>query len=115
MGDGYEGDRGWAGWKVALGNRGMTVEAARQCVERPERVERAVPNEFHAAILLVPVFFRTALPCCGGYRMERGETQLHDAVEINYKNGATTENQGSTVKFMAKGCILMTVYAFYLT
>ena len=31
---GYEGDRGWDGWmdgvKVALGNRGMTVEDARQ-------------------------------------------------------------------------------------
>ena len=26
-----EGHRGWAGWMVALGNRGMTVEAARQC------------------------------------------------------------------------------------
>ena len=30
---------GWMdGMKVALGNRGMTVEAARQCA-RPERVE----------------------------------------------------------------------------
>ena len=35
---------------------------------------------------------------------------LHDAVEINCKKGATTENQGSTVKYIgAKGCILMTV------
>ena len=32
---------------------------------------------------------------------------LHDAVGINWKNGATTENQGSGVKYMAKGCILM--------
>ena len=31
---------GWMdGVKVALGNRGMTVEAARQCAKRPESVE----------------------------------------------------------------------------
>ena len=39
MGDGCEGDRGWAGWmKVALANRGMTVEAATMH-KRKERVE----------------------------------------------------------------------------
>ena len=45
--------------------------------------------------LLGPVFFRTALPCSGGYHMERGGMPLHDAVGINCKKGATTENQGS--------------------
>ena len=41
---------------------------------------------------------------------------LHDAVGINCKKGATTENQGSGVKYMGhKGCVLMTVYVFYLT
>ena len=34
---------------------------------------------------------------------------LHDAVGINCRKGTTTENQGSGVKHMAKGCILMTV------
>ena len=36
---------------------------------------------------------------------------LYDAVGINCKKGATTENQGSGVKYSisAKGCILMTV------
>ena len=34
---------------------------------------------------------------------------LHDAVGINYKNGATTENQESGVEILAKGCILMIV------
>ena len=32
--------------------------------------------------------------------MERGGIPLHDAVGINSKNGATTENQGSGVKYM---------------
>ena len=47
------------------------------------------------------------------YHMERGGMPLHDAVGINCKKGATTENQGSGVKY--KGCILMTVCVFYLT
>ena len=40
MGDGYEGDKKIVRWlgrmdgeKVALGNRGMTVEAVQQCVK----------------------------------------------------------------------------------
>ena len=47
--------------------------------------------------LLSTVFFRTALPCSGGYYLERGGMPLHDAVGINCKNGAITENQGSGV------------------
>ena len=50
--------------------------------------------------LLGTVFFRTALPFSGGYHMERGGMMLHDAVGINCKKGATTENQGAGVKFM---------------
>ena len=46
------------------------------------------------------VFFWTALPCYGGYHMERGGMPLYDAVGINCKKGATTENQGSGVKYM---------------
>ena len=56
--------------------------------------------------LLGPVFFRTALPCSGGYHMERGGMPLHDAVGINCKKDATTENQGSGVKYMGKGVYL---------
>ena len=55
---------------------------------------------FHGAIFAGIVFFRTALPCSGGYHMERGGMPLHDAVGINCKNGATAENQGSGVKYM---------------
>ena len=36
---------------------------------------------------MVFFFFRTALPCSGGYYMERGGMPLHDAVGINCKKG----------------------------
>ena len=49
--------------------------------------------------LLGPVFFRTALPCSGGYHLERVGMPLHDTVGINSKIGATTENQRSGVKY----------------
>ena len=63
---------------------------------------------FMRPYLLVTVFFRTALPCSGGYHMERGGMPLHDAVGmtlheavgINCEKGATTENQGSGVKYV---------------
>ena len=54
---------------------------------------------FTRVFLLGPVFFRTALPCSGGYHMERGGMPLHDAVGINSKKGATTENQGADLKY----------------
>ena len=55
---------------------------------------------FTRPFLLGPVFFRIALPCSGGYHMERGAIPLNDAVGINCKKGATTENQDSAVKYM---------------
>ena len=55
---------------------------------------------FTGPFLLGPVFFRTALPCSGGYHMERGTMLLHDAVGINSKNCATTEYQGADDKYM---------------
>ena len=57
-------------------------------------------NEFHAAILLGPVVFRTALLCSGGYHLERGGMPFHDAVGLSCENGKTTENQGAGVKYM---------------
>ena len=45
------------------------------------------------------MLFQTALPCSGGYHLERGGVPLHDAVGINCKKGATTENQGADVKY----------------
>ena len=55
---------------------------------------------FTRPFLLGTVFFRIALPCSGGYQMERGGMPLLDAVGINCKKGATIENQGSGVKHM---------------
>ena len=55
---------------------------------------------FTRPFLLGPVFFRTALPCSGGYHMERAGMPFYDAVGINCKKGATTENQGSALKCM---------------
>ena len=70
---------------------------------------------FTRPFLLGTVFFRTALPCSSGYHMERGGMPLHDAVGINCKKSATTEDQGSGVSIWAKRRILMTVCVFYLT
>ena len=90
---------GWMdGLKVALCNREMTVEAERQCAKDRKEWRALVNmqmNEFHKAIFLGPVFIRTALPCSGGYHLERGGMPLHDAVGINFEKGATTENQGA--------------------
>ena len=55
---------------------------------------------FTRPFFLGPVFIRTTLSCSGGYHMERGAMPLHDAVGISCKKGATTENQGSGVKYM---------------
>ena len=48
---------------------------------------------FSQPFLLVTVFFRTALPCSGGYHLERGGMPLHDAGGINCKKGTITENK----------------------
>ena len=58
--------------------------------DRSERVES--PGEpwwsrFTPPFLFGTVFFWTALPCSGGYHMERGCMPLHDAVGINCKRG----------------------------
>ena len=94
---------GWMdGVKVALGNRGMTWRLCGNAL-RTERVESPgtyVTMIFTRSFSLGTVFFRTALPCSGGYNMESGGMPLHDAVGINCKKGATTENQDSAVKYM---------------
>ena len=60
-------------------------------------------------------FFRTALPRSGGYHLERGGMPLHDAVGINCKKCATTENQGACVKYMGEGVYVRGLCVFYLT
>ena len=58
---------------------------------------------FTRPFLLGHVFFRTALPCSGGYHQEMGGVPLHDAVRINCYKGATTENQWVDVKSIGYG------------
>ena len=53
--------------------------------------------------LLGTVFFQTALPCSGGYHMEKGGMPLHDAVGINCKKRATAENQDSCQIYGLRG------------
>ena len=88
------------GVKVALGNRGMTVEAARKTGKSGEPWYICNRMSFTRPFLLGPLFFRTALPCSGGYHTERGGMPLHDVVGINCTKGATAENQGSAVNYM---------------
>ena len=45
------------------------------------------------------MFFRTSLPCSGGYHLKRGGMPLRDAVDVNCKNETTTENQGAGVEY----------------
>ena len=56
------------GVNVALGNRGMTLEADKESGE----LWGICILSFQRPFLLGPVFFRTALPCSGGYHLERG-------------------------------------------
>ena len=95
---------GWMdGLKMALGNRVMTVQAARQCAkDRKSGEPWYICNwiSFTRSSLLSPMFFRTALPCSGGYHLERGGMPLHDAVGIHWKKSSTTENQAAGVKYM---------------
>ena len=50
--------------------------------------------------LLGPLFFRTVLPCSGGYHLGRSGMPLHDVVGINCKKGSTTAYQGADVKYI---------------
>ena len=65
------------GVKVTLGNRGMTMEAACQCQKIGNSGEpwyKCNGMSFCTAILLGSVFFRTTLPCSGGYLLRGWNT-----------------------------------------
>ena len=64
--------------------------------------------------MLGTVFFRTALPCSGGYHLEKGGMPLHDAIGINCKR-AQQKIKAQVSSIWAKGCILMIVSVCYLT
>ena len=82
--------------------------------KRSERVESHginVTMNFTRPFLLGPVFFRTALPCSGGYHLKRGGMPLHDAVGINCKRAqAQLLKLGAQMSSIcANGCMLMIV------
>ena len=69
---------------------------------------------FTRAFLLGPVFFHTALPCSGGYHLERGGMPLIDAVLINCKGVQLLKiksqlSNSELSSIWAKGCMLMIV------
>ena len=88
------------GEKVAVGNKGMTVEVAQKIWKSGEPWYISNWMSFTLPFLLGPLFFQTTLPCSGGYHLVRNGMPLHDAIEINCKKGATTEYQGAVVKYM---------------
>ena len=67
---------------------------------------------FTRPFLLGTVFFRTALPCSGGYHVERGGMPLHDGWD-KLKRAQLLKIKAQVSSIWAKGCILMTVC--YLT
>ena len=103
MEDGYEGDRGKAGWMV---RRWRLRDNARKIGKSGEPFYICNSMSFKGPFLLGTVFFRTALLYSGGYHMGRGGMPLHDAAGINCEKGATTENLGSGVKYMGYGVYL---------
>ena len=67
-------------------------------------------NEFDAAILLRPVFFLTALPCSGGYHLEKGGMSLHDAVGITVKRAQLLKIKMKVSSICAKRCMLIIMF-----
>ena len=70
---------------------------------------------FTKPLLLSKCSFKTALPCSYGYHLEKGGMPLHDAIKINCKKGANTENQGAGGKYMGQGhfsCTFLTWVSF---
>ena len=77
---------GWMdGVKMALGNRGIMVEAARKIGKSGEPWYICNLMSFTLPLLLGTVFFRTALLCSNGNHPERGGMKLYDVVAINCK------------------------------
>ena len=106
------------GVKVSLGKSGMTVDASRQWRKIGKSGEHwCICNwmSFTLPFLLAPVFFLIALPCSGGYHLERGGVLLHDAVGRNCKKDTTAENQGAGVEYMGLWAYVGWLSVCYLT
>ena len=59
------------------------IETMSESLERVESLVHMQLNEFHAAIFAWPCVLSDRPPRSGGYRLEIGGMQLHDAVGIN--------------------------------
>ena len=109
-GDGYEEGRGYARWMVwkwpyATEEWLWTLRGNAQKIGKSGEPSYICNwTRFTRPFLLGTVFFRTALPCSGGYHMERGWMRLGKSVK-----------RAQLLKIKAKGCILMTMCVFYLT
>ena len=104
--------------KVAGGNCGKMVKAARQCAKERKEWSALVHMlliEFYAAIFSCTMFFRSSLPCSGGYHLEGVRMPYYDAVGINFKKGSTTEKKCAGVKHLGKGEYAGLLCAHYLT
>ena len=104
------------GWmddvKVALRNRGMVVEAACQAQKIGKSGEPwYICNWriFMQTFLLGPVFFRTTLPCSGGYHLERGGMPLHEKGATTVKRAQLLNTKVQMSSIWDKGCMLMTM------
>ena len=62
--------------KVALRSRGITLEAARKIGKSGVPGTHVKLMSFTLPSSRGPVSFRTALPCSGGYYLERGGMRL---------------------------------------
>ena len=61
---------------------------------------------FTRPFLFGPMFFRTALPCSGGYHMERVRMPLHDAVGVTVKSAQLLKPKEQVSSMWANGCML---------
>ena len=72
--------------KVALGDRGMTVEAAQHWA-KVNKERRALVHmlmiEFNAAIFAYSCILRPPTRALVDFHLERGGIQLHDSAEVN--------------------------------
>ena len=85
------------------------MEAARQCAKHKKECKARVHmclNEFHEVIFVWPSFFLTALPCSGGYHLERGGMPLYDVVGINCKLVQLLKIKVQVSSICAKQCML---------
>ena len=61
---------------------------------------------FQQAFLIGHVFFQTALPCSGGYHLERGGIPLHNAVGETVKKEQLLKIKVQVSSIWARGCML---------